>query len=262
MSGFLRVLRFALGTQSARLMPRILVLVAPLAGFAAALIAEGLSSEGVRGIADALGLLFPGLMLASLALGTAALRGERGEDSLRGLLLTPQSRTAILLGCAAAATLMALGTAVLAILGAGLRILATRTFGDVAPDGYFITEAAVINQQLWHLAPLLFLALPTAVAVGTFASILLEDGLIAFLFGGAVLFVPVFWTGSGTVPHSSFPLAQHALHALEELGSGRTELEATVMAPEYSAHHILFQAGSTVLLLGAASLLFRRSERA
>ncbi len=262
MRGFTRVLRFALATQCARLMPRILLLGAPVAGFAAAVIAEGSPTEGARGLADALGILLPGLMLAGLALGTAALRGERGEDSLRSLLLTPQSRLAILLGCAAAATLMALSVALLAGLSAALRILATRAFGDVAPDGFFITESVVINQQVWRLAPLFFLALPAAVSMGALASTLLEDGLIAFLLGGALLFVPVFFTVPDAVPHASFALARHALHTLEELGCGRTELEATAMAPGYLTHHILLQIGSTAVLLAAASVIFRSSERA
>jgi|GEM_PF-4548507 hypothetical protein len=262
MSAFTRVLRFSLTCQRARQLPRMLLLAAPLAGYFATHLAEGTPTEGVRAVAETLDALLPALLLAGLALGCSALRGERGEDSLRSVLLSPNSRASIVLGAGLAAMLVAFAVATLASLVAVGTLATQRSFGDIAPDGFFITTAEVVNAQAWKLAPLFLAAIPVAVALGLFASTVIEDGLLAFLAGVVVLFVPLAFAVPEAVPHDSYGLAHHALHVLGELGCGRTEFESLVDRPAYILHQILFQCSLAALAVGASVYCFQRQTRA
>lgn len=262
MSAVLAVLSLSLHAQRARLLPRLLLLAAPLGGCAAAFSANGEANEGVRGLADALLLLLPGMALASAALGSATLRGERGEDSLRALLLAPIPRWKILLGLmlgahatAAVMSLMACGSAALCMWG-------LRGFGDIAPGGMFITTHEIINQQAWRLAPLCVGVVPVAVLAGVLGATIVDDALVAFMIAVVVLLLPLLMLPETGAPFAPYPIADHALMVLRDLGEGRTEQEATVDCGAYVLRHaaVVGVWGLGLMALGIAA--FAQPRRA
>lgn len=261
MKAVLAVTTLSLRAQRARLLPRLLLLAAPFAGVGAALAANGEQDEGVRGLADALLLLLPGITLVSAALGSAVLRGERGEDSLRSVLLAPISRWKILLGLMLGAQAWALMVATLSCGSAVLAMLLQRTFGDIAPGGMFITASATVNHQATQLAPLCLGIVPVAVLAGVFGATLVEDALVAFLVAGAVLLLPALWTHENGLTFAPYALVDHALLTLRDLGEGRTEHEAQVDCLDYTLRHLRVHASWGLTLFFAALARFNKPKR-
>lgn len=262
LQGLAAFLVLQLALLRVRWMPRLILIAAPLAAGTAVLLSASREGEGYQVLAESLSAVTVVLLVLGALQGALAMTADASDGALRGVLLRPISRSAVVVGHALIGSALMVSGYLLGLIAAWILASTVVGLGPAVHHSYVILDKEVL---LGYAGRLMLLPLPgllAGVLVGLTVSALLTDVAASVVLALALVPGPVLLAQvAPDMPAWLFTeRALHPLRVLGELAAGEELQRALVDRGSYIALEILQPLAACLLALAVGLFGFNRRE--
>ncbi|MAG57219.1 MAG: hypothetical protein CMJ83_13075 [Planctomycetes bacterium] len=262
MSGFWSLLRLDLALLRRRRLPRWIAGGALGSVVLSIAFSSAGDGEGARLVASALRFLVAVIIGLTTVLGAVSISGDAASGALRGVMLRPVGRPAVVLAHATATSLFVMAIYVTGLIIALVAGSTLCGYGDVLYEEYVVIGADEMAGFMFRLVllPLPALLIPPLLALCI--STRMDDGATAVVLALVATVGPLlFGFVSGDVPEWVFTeRAMHPATVLGKLAQGYQLDADRVDSVEYIAACVWQPALWLISFAGLGILLFHRRE--